>query len=238
VNFTMRKTLLLTTGLAWLGLTGAAGAVTVTLTPGPMDPQYFASEAAGQNGFTIDGITWTGTSAATAKGTTPGVSAAPLGMGTDLTTGTTYMSVEGGGTETATWATSQTALRIYWGSIDADESGTDSNGNLNSVAITVDGYTLTGKDLVNLYGADGSGSQTDPAGNQLVTITGLGAFKTVSFSSTGNAFEFSIIPGAAGVTGSIPEPSTWAMMAFGFAGLGFMGWRGSRKTTAPAAHAA
>jgi PEP-CTERM motif len=27
-----------------------------------------------------------------------------------------------------------------------------------------------------------------------------------------------------------PEPSTWAMMALGFAGLGFMGWRGSRKT--------
>jgi hypothetical protein len=31
------------------------------------------------------------------------------------------------------------------------------------------------------------------------------------------------------VTGSpVPEPSTWAMMAIGFAGLGFMGWRGSR----------
>jgi hypothetical protein len=228
----MRKTLLLTTGLAWLGLTGAAGAVTVTLTPGPMDPQYFASEAAGQNGFTIDGITWTGTDAATAKGTTPGVSAAPLGMGTDPTTGTTYMSVEGGGTETATWATPQTALRIYWGSIDADEAGTASSGNVNSMAITIDGYTLTGKDLVSLYGADGSGSQTDPAGNQLVTITGLGPFTTVSFSSTGNAFEFSL--GAAGA----PEPSTWAMMALGFAGLGFMGWRGSRKTAARAAHAA
>jgi PEP-CTERM motif len=31
------------------------------------------------------------------------------------------------------------------------------------------------------------------------------------------------------ITGSpVPEPSTWAMMAIGFAGLGFMGWRGSR----------
>jgi hypothetical protein len=31
------------------------------------------------------------------------------------------------------------------------------------------------------------------------------------------------------VTGSpVPEPSTWAMMAIGFAGLGFIGWRGSR----------
>lgn len=29
---------------------------------------------------------------------------------------------------------------------------------------------------------------------------------------------------------AIPEPSTWAMMLFGFAGLGFAGWRASRKT--------
>jgi hypothetical protein len=32
-----------------------------------------------------------------------------------------------------------------------------------------------------------------------------------------------------------PEPSTWVMMALGFAGLGFMGWRGSRTTVAHAA---
>jgi hypothetical protein len=35
--------------------------------------------------------------------------------------------------------------------------------------------------------------------------------------------------------GAVPEPSTWAMMAIGFAGLGFLGWRGSRKTAAHAA---
>jgi hypothetical protein len=27
---------------------------------------------------------------------------------------------------------------------------------------------------------------------------------------------------------SVPEPSTWVMMALGFAGLGFMGYRSSR----------
>jgi hypothetical protein len=32
---------------------------------------------------------------------------------------------------------------------------------------------------------------------------------------------------------AVPEPSTWAMMLIGFAGLGFMGWR-SRKTAAVA----
>jgi hypothetical protein len=31
------------------------------------------------------------------------------------------------------------------------------------------------------------------------------------------------------VAGAIPEPSTWAMMLFGFAGLGYAGYRTSRK---------
>jgi hypothetical protein len=34
---------------------------------------------------------------------------------------------------------------------------------------------------------------------------------------------------------SVPEPSTWAMMLAGFAGLGFLGWRESRKTAVRAA---
>src|SRR5271156_487858 len=99
--FNMRRILLVTTGLAWLALSGAASAtVTVTLNEGPADPQYFAPEAAGQNNFALDDITWTLVSGAagTAKGTTPGISAAPLGMGTGPN-GTTYMAVEGGGTE-------------------------------------------------------------------------------------------------------------------------------------------
>jgi hypothetical protein len=222
MGYKMHKTLLLTTGLAWLAFTGAAGAVSVTLTEGPSDPQYFASEAAGQNDFTLGDITWTlvSGSAATAKGTTPGVSAAPLGMGTGPN-GTTYMSVEGGGVELATWATPQTSLSIYWGSIDGNAGG---NNNLNSLAITIGGYTLTGADLVSL-GALGTGNQNLPADNQWVTITGLGDFTQVSFSSTGNAFEFSLGSG-------VPEPSTWAMMGLGFAALGFMGWRESRKTAA------
>jgi hypothetical protein len=224
----MRKTLLMTTGLAWLALTGAASAVTVQLAPGPENPTYFASEAAGQNDFTLNGITWTlvSGSAATAKGTTPGVSAAPLGMGTSTTTGTTYMSVEGGGTEMASFATPQTSLHLYWGSIDGDANGND---NLNTLSITVDGYTLTGADLI-AKGAVGGGSQTDPLDNQEVLITGLGAFTEVTFSSTRNAFEFSMFPGLGGVlSAGTPEPSTWAMMMLGFAGLGYAAFRRSSK---------
>ncbi|HWY84382.1 MAG TPA: PEP-CTERM sorting domain-containing protein [Roseiarcus sp.] len=32
------------------------------------------------------------------------------------------------------------------------------------------------------------------------------------------------------VSGAAPEPSTWAMMVLGFAGLGFAGWRRVRQT--------
>jgi hypothetical protein len=32
-----------------------------------------------------------------------------------------------------------------------------------------------------------------------------------------------------GVTASTPEPSTWAMMILGFAGLGFVGYRSSPR---------
>jgi hypothetical protein len=63
-------------------------------------------------------------------------------------------------------------------------------------------------------GASGTGDEFSPAGNQLVTITGLAPFTTATFHSTANAFEFSL--GSA-----IPEPSTWAMMLLGFAGLGY-----------------
>jgi hypothetical protein len=212
----MRKTLFMTTGLAWLALTGAASA-TVTLTPGPQDPTYFAAEAAGQNGFTIDGATWTDTSglAETEKGSVPFEYAAPLGMGTSTTTGTTYMAVFGGGTETVTFATPQTSLSIYWGSIDA------TTANLNSFAVSMDGFTLTGADLVAL-GASGDGSQSGPAANQLVRISGLAPFTSATFSSTGNSFEFSIGPG-------VPEASTWAMMTLGFVGLGYAAFRRNTK---------
>jgi PEP-CTERM motif len=66
------------------------------------------------------------------------------------------------------------------------------------------------------------GNQTDPLGNQLITITGLDVFTTASFSSTANAFEFSLGSG-------VPEPSTWAMMALGFAGLGYAAFRRNSK---------
>jgi hypothetical protein len=216
----MRKTLLMTTGLAWLALTGAAGAVTVTLTAETaLSPNYFVGQTTGSHDFMVGTDTWSllsGT-AGIANGTTAGVSANPLGDTLP------YMSVEGGGPEQVVFGTARTSLTIYWGSIDGNQGG---NNNLNTLAITVDGFTLTGADLVAMSTianpVTGTGDQSAPSGNQLVTITGLGPFTTATFSSTRNAFEFSL-------GSSVPEPSTWAMMGIGFAALGYAAFRRNTK---------
>ena len=49
-------------------------------------------------------------------------------------------------------------------------------------------------------------------------------------SSSGYQLVFS--PGIGNVPGTIPEPSTWAMILIGFAGLGFAGYRRSWAPTA------
>src|ERR1700677_778010 len=205
----MRKILLMTTGLAWLALTGAASAVTVTVKHGPEHPQYFASTPVGWDDFMVGTTTWSLVSgkADTESGSSQGQFAAPLGMGN-----TTYMSVFGGGTEMASFATPQTSISIYWGSIDA--------GN---TFITINGFTLSGAMLAAMGDATDNGSTTSPTSNELVTISGLGAFSTATFSSTANSFEFSLGANA------VPEASTWVMMTLGFAGLGYAAFRRNTK---------
>lgn len=211
----MRKTLLMTTGLAWLALTGAAGAVTVTLTPETaLSPNYFVGQSVGSNTFSVGADKWSlvSGSAGIETGTIAQFSADPLGDTLP------YMSVEGGGTEQVVFGTSRTSISLYWGSIDGNQGG---NNNLNTFAITTDGYTLTGADLVAM-GATGTGDQFSPQGNELITISGLAPFTTATFSSTRNAFEFAIGT-------PVPEPATWAMMALGFAGLGYAAFRRNTK---------
>ena len=50
-----------------------------------------------------------------------------------------------------------------------------------------------------------------------------------NFTGGGELHDF---PFDGNVSGAVPEPSTWAMMALGFAGLGFLGLRGRNAATA------
>jgi len=129
----MRKTLLVTTGLAWLALTGAAGAATVTLKQETaLSPNYFVGQSVGSNTFTVGTDKWSLVSgtAGIRTGTTAGFAADPLGDTLP------YMSVEANSTEQVVFGTSRTSLTLYWGSIDGNQGGDNNN---NSLAITVDG---------------------------------------------------------------------------------------------------
>ncbi len=65
-----------------------------------------------------------------------------------------------------------------------------------------------------------------------VQITGL-IDPMFSTSALGGYFIFS--PGVFDATASVPEPSTWAMMLLGFAGIGFMAYRRKAKPALMAA---
>jgi choice-of-anchor A domain-containing protein len=66
-----------------------------------------------------------------------------------------------------------------------------------------------------------------------------GSVFAASFSGGGELHNNNLFDGALPVavlsTAPVPEPSTWAMMFAGFAGLGFLGWRRGRKSAAAAA---
>jgi hypothetical protein len=95
-------------------------------------------------------------------------------------------------------------------------------GNAPITCLTVppggffDGYgvlfTLANGDLVDLFSDGGNGP-----GDYGVVVWADGAEDKTS---------------AGGLSLTAPEPSTWAMMLLGFAGLGFAGYRTSRKTAA------
>jgi choice-of-anchor C domain-containing protein len=62
-----------------------------------------------------------------------------------------------------------------------------------------------------------------------------GPSDTLTFASQDPSSPGYYGPVIGGVSIAIPEPSTWAMMLLGFAGLGYAGYRASRKNVAAAA---
>lgn len=78
------------------------------------------------------------------------------------------------------------------------------------------------------FGADGWGGLGD--GN---TPIGSPSFFTyLSFDLDGNSWETASMDGARFTITGAPEASTWVMMLAGFAGLGLLGHRASRKSAA------
>ena len=68
------------------------------------------------------------------------------------------------------------------------------------------------------------------------TFTPTSSSEVLSFMSIGSAAAalppFALLDSVSATQGVIPEPSTWLMMALGFAGLGYAGFRSNRRKPA------
>jgi hypothetical protein len=131
------------------------------------------------------------------------------------------------------------------GYVDLDGS-TGAAGTLQTLGSFAAGsYTLT-FDLGGNARGDVDKTTTITLGDFTTSIT-LGSSSpyaphTFSFTTTGGQLSFADLPAgnqnlgnvldnvtlSAGA-GAVPEPSTWALMLAGFAGLGFAGYRASRR---------
>lgn len=154
---------------------------------------------------TLGGIDFSG-SGQLFTGTVGGISAAPFGDATQ------YLSILGGGSQTLTFSYLHSQFGLYWGSVDSYNTIAFYNGST-----LVNSYT--GTQVVVAAGLNSAflGNQTSDQSNRYFQFSfGSGeAFDRVVLSSTRNSFEFD------NISAGVPEPSTWAMMLIGFAGLGY-----------------
>jgi hypothetical protein len=93
-------------------------------------------------------------------------------------------------------------------------------------------FTYNGEYVENGYLALVSGFYMDANFVSHYTYTYI--YTTQFYNSTGSGSASllvtdSALPGVPGVTPGVPEPSTWAMMLLGFAGVGFMAYRRKSK---------
>ena len=96
---------------------------------------------------------------------------------------------------------------------------------VNDLGEIVGDYTLANGNMFGFFDRGGSFSTIDPFGSTAVTANGINDKGTiVGFygAADGNTIGFET---------TVPEPSTWAMMLLGFAGLGFLGYRKVRQGT-------
>jgi hypothetical protein len=211
-----------------LGLSTAANAASITiLPPGDLGPpagygsgatfdtvsaQPYGSTAP-SGSFLNGGASFSGSGVVMNNGgqSSLGLYATPFGDSTN------YLAVLGGGSEEIAFSALKSSFGLYWGSVDTYNSLTFYNGN-TAVA------TISGADVAPPMTANGG--QTDYASNGYVLISALPQFDRVVAASSSNSFEFDNV--VAGGASAVPEPSTWAMLLLGFAGLGYASFRRSK----------
>ena len=122
-----------------------------------------------------------------------------------------YLAVEGGESETLALPAALD-VEIYVGSLDSYNTITFGGPGGAS-------YTYTGSLLATLTTAIDNGDQQSGSSNGLFDFSFAAPVTSVTFTSSQNSLE------VASVSSAVPEPSTWAMMLLGFAGLGYAAYR-------------
>jgi hypothetical protein len=99
-----------------------------------------------------------------------------------------------------------------------------------SVLIRVEGLNIIGGFFQDDFTVDANGQNfftVTSINGQLMTDISLTAINGATFEDVRQ-----VRLGGGSVVSTVPEPSTWAMMLLGFAGIGFMAYRRNQKGTA------
>jgi hypothetical protein len=123
---------------------------------------------------------------------------------------------------------------VMLGLIDSQQAGFTGGAGFESAEFTVseNGATILDRSFMSLAAADSFFQDN---------VINLGSFSGPGVDLT---FGYNLVtdgPGGYGVDfavgGAVPEPSTWAMMLIGFAGLGYAGYWRARRSKSPRAAA-
>ncbi len=177
-------------------------------------------------GATGDGSIYTPSGAMSQAGVEAGSYVAAPYTSTGSSTGK-FFAVNYGQTETFTFTKPVDVLSFYIGSLDADNVFTliTTSGSTTWDGAQLDAYTsgpLEASGAPTITSSHLNGRFTFADGSN--DIIGFKMYENTLPEY--NSFEIAQIATA---TSSVPEPSTWAMMAIGFAGLGYASIR-SRRT--------
>jgi uncharacterized membrane protein len=117
---------------------------------------------------------------------------------------------------------------VGYSTVDGVQYATEWSGgnvtNLGSLPGFTDSEALSINDVGHVVGFsefEGVLSATEWIGSNVINLGGLSGSTNSDADAINNA---GVIVGSSTIA-SIPEPSTWAMMLAGFAGLGFAGYR-------------
>jgi hypothetical protein len=151
------------------------------------------------------------------------------------TSGSGLLNANPSGQATVSAGTGNTSLTQLSFELANNATFTRSVFNINaatdgSVLIRVEGLNIIGGFFQDDFTVDANGQNfftVTSINGQLMTDISLTAINGATFEDVRQ-----VRLGGGSVVSTVPEPSTWAMMLLGFAGIGFMAYRRNQKGTA------